>query len=273
MISDNDQDNLIWQSIGFLGKEEHLSFIYKKSEKIASALHLVSSLLKDTEPIKWEIREKGVQLLFASLSLSSIEPSDRNGSVQSFFSESFEIVSLLRVAHISGLISSMNFQVLKSEIESLVSLLKSKVFDDAAKAGYVLSDSFFKTDLLALKLPENSNSPDLKNPSLFGKNVPDRQSTTTLSDRLDSQGDKVKTDTKLSPLNNREFGVVKDKKDTRKVAILDLLRSGNHLTISDFQLSIKGCSAKTIQRELLELVAQGIIKKEGERRWSRYSIN
>ena len=273
MLSDNNQDNSIWQSLGFFGKEEHLSFIYKKSEKIASALHLVSSLLKDIEPIKWEIREKGVQLLFASLSLSSIEPTDRNGSVQSFFSESFEIISLLRVAHISGLISSMNFQVLKSEIESVVSLLKSKVFDDAAKAGYVLSDSFFKTDLLAFKPSENNNSSERKDTLLSKNNLPHNQAVSAHASQADSQGNKTKIDTKVSPLGNKEFGVVKDKKDTRKVAILDLLKSGNHLTISDFLQSIKGCSAKTIQRELLELVVQGIIKKEGERRWSRYSIN
>ncbi len=33
-----------------------------------------------------------------------------------------------------------------------------------------------------------------------------------------------------------------------------------------------GVSEKTVQRELLTLVSRGILQKEGERRWSRYSL-
>jgi hypothetical protein len=35
---------------------------------------------------------------------------------------------------------------------------------------------------------------------------------------------------------------------------------------------IKDCSEKTIQRELIVLVSEKVVKKEGERRWSVYSI-
>jgi len=44
------------------------------------------------------------------------------------------------------------------------------------------------------------------------------------------------------------------------------------LSVKDFTRVIKDCSEKTIQRELLDLVEKGIVKKEGERRWSRYSL-
>ena len=63
-----------------------------------------------------------------------------------------------------------------------------------------------------------------------------------------------------------------DKKDTRKRAILELLKGGGHLTIKDFSSVIRDCSEKTIQRELLALVEENVLKKEGERRWSRYFI-
>jgi len=33
-----------------------------------------------------------------------------------------------------------------------------------------------------------------------------------------------------------------------------------------------GVSEKTVQRELLTLISRGILRKEGERRWSRYSL-
>ena len=65
---------------------------------------------------------------------------------------------------------------------------------------------------------------------------------------------------------------VKDKKDSRQARILTLLRAQSHLSIKDFAAVIPDCSEKTIQRELLELVEKGVIKKEGERRWSTYSL-
>ena len=65
---------------------------------------------------------------------------------------------------------------------------------------------------------------------------------------------------------------IKDKKDGRKTAIIALLKKKSHLTIKDFSEAIAGCSVKTIQRELLDLVAKGVVEKEGERRWSRYSL-
>ena len=42
--------------------------------------------------------------------------------------------------------------------------------------------------------------------------------------------------------------------------------------IKDVSPLIKGCSEKTIQRELLSMVKSGILKKEGEKRWSKYSL-
>ncbi len=58
----------------------------------------------------------------------------------------------------------------------------------------------------------------------------------------------------------------------RQQIILKELRNKGQLTVKDLAEKIKGCSEKTIQRELLSLVGSGVLKKEGERRWSRYSI-
>ena len=65
--------------------------------------------------------------------------------------------------------------------------------------------------------------------------------------------------------------VVKDKNNRREI-ILSMLKSGVKLTIKDFAKNIKDCSEKTIQRELLSLVSEGVLKKEGERRWSKYFL-
>jgi DNA-binding transcriptional ArsR family regulator len=263
----------IWQSIGFFSGDELMSFIFKKTEKITSALYLISSLLKDTEPIKWELREKGINLLLSTIAANNSEPIDKNAVIQSFFTDSLETLSLLNVAFLSGLISDMNHAVIVRELEAVVSLLKTKVFEGAAKAGYILSDSFFRTDQSLSRttdVPRVDARTDVRQDLRPITDTPhSNQKNTLKAEYSTDKGQKEK------PPVSRERGVkvaVKDKKDGRKAAIIGLLKKKSHLTIKDFSEAIRGCSEKTIQRELLDLVAKGVVEKEGERRWSRYSL-
>lgn len=52
--------------------------------------------------------------------------------------------------------------------------------------------------------------------------------------------------------------------------ILAFIRKQGRVSIKDISKVVRGVSEKTIQRELLELVRQGLVRKEGERRWSHY---
>lgn len=63
-----------------------------------------------------------------------------------------------------------------------------------------------------------------------------------------------------------------DSKEDRQASIIKLLSKKSGLSIKDFTDTIHGVSEKTIQRELLAMVASGVLKKEGERRWSTYSL-
>lgn len=57
----------------------------------------------------------------------------------------------------------------------------------------------------------------------------------------------------------------------RQNLIIREIRNKGQLTIRDLVGKIQGCSEKTIQRDLLSLVDAGMLLKEGERRWSKYS--
>jgi DeoR/GlpR family transcriptional regulator of sugar metabolism len=61
-------------------------------------------------------------------------------------------------------------------------------------------------------------------------------------------------------------------RDDRRKIILALIKQKPSLTVKDIAKSISGYSEKTIQRELLAMVAEGILAKKGERRWSAYSL-
>lgn len=238
----NDPQN--WKSLGFFSAEDYLIYIFKKTEKITSALYLVSGLLKDEEPLKWELRDKGIDLISSSFTASSSLPGDKNVVIQSLFTAALETISLLNVARVSNLISDMNHNLLVREIDNILSLLRDRLAQNAENAGYILSESFFKT------------------PTLF-------------STGFKSEPGRNQSNRPHNPENLRE---TKDqpsssaKKSQRQESIISILKGQSNLTIKDFAKYIKGCSEKTIQRELLELVEKGVIKKEGERRWSRYSL-
>lgn len=70
---------------------------------------------------------------------------------------------------------------------------------------------------------------------------------------------------------NRTHGEVP--RDDRRTIILALIKQKPALTVKDIAKSIPGISEKTIQRELLSMVSEGILAKRGERRWSTYSLN
>lgn len=70
----------------------------------------------------------------------------------------------------------------------------------------------------------------------------------------------------------KEFGAVSVKKNSRQNIIIALLKRKKEIMIKDVSPLIGGCSEKTIQRELSTMVQAGILRKIGEKRWSRYTL-
>ncbi|MEK7501456.1 MAG: hypothetical protein AAB629_00855 [Patescibacteria group bacterium] len=251
-INNNNQiplnDPINWKSLGFFSVEDYLVYIFKKTEKITAALYLVSGLLKDDEPMKWELRDRGMDMLSSSFSASSSVPGDKNIVVQSIFTSALETISLLNVAKISNLISEMNHTILVKEIDQIVSLLRDRLTESAQSAGLVLSEAFFRT------------------PSMFASGFKSDDQGSVHNRAISSKNESRKTGISDARSN------VEEKKSKRQSNIIGVLKGQSNLTIKDFSKAIKDCSEKTIQRELLEMVEKGVIRKEGERRWSRYSL-
>ena len=70
----------------------------------------------------------------------------------------------------------------------------------------------------------------------------------------------------------KKTSLISNKKNTRQGTILDIIRRKKEVMIKDISVIVEGYSDKTLQRELLGMVKDGILKKTGEKRWSRYSI-
>ncbi len=230
------------KEIGLFNNGDYLVFSFKKTEKIVSAIYLVTSLIKDSEPLKWELRELSTSLMSLITTLNSSEPVDKNVVFQNYFSTTIQIIEFLRIANKSRYISDMNYSILSKEIEFLLDFLKEQSKAASHTAGYILSDTFFETEHI-------SNIQ-----KVISKNITNINNINSI---------KVEKDT---------IKLIKDKKNSRRDNILDLLKRSSDLTIKDFAKVIVDCSEKTIQRELLDLVDKGIVKRKGERRWSTYSL-
>ena len=249
-------DPINWKSLGFFSSEEYILYIFKKTEKITAALYIVSGLLKDDEPLKWELRDHGMDLLSSSFSASSALPGDKNIIIQSLFTAALETMSLLNVGRISNLISDMNHGILIRELDNIIGLLRDRLAQNAENAGYVLSENFFKT------------------PGLFATGFKPSERTNQSSGHQSRPASPGSADVKYALKSNSPKGQseMNGKKTDRQNMILDLLKGQSNLTIKDFSKVIQGCSEKTIQRELLDLVDRGLVRKDGERRWSTYSL-
>jgi hypothetical protein len=225
-----------------------LIYIYKKTEKLVSATYMLSGFITDREPIKWQLREAGVELLSNSLSLSDRSNSERIKAHHNFVSTGLKFLSLLEVSYVGGLISEMNYSILKNEFQNLISTVESVEKGGDAR-GLIFPDHFFD-------VPNESTS--------VTQNISKGQSI--MSDRIPRPIGLVSLN-KQPEKSNRQAVV-----NNRQEIIISLLRKNNELGIKDFTSAIKDCSEKTIQRELTLLISKGQITKTGEKRWSRYSL-
>lgn len=231
----------------------HLVFLYKKTEKLVSALYLLSSFISDKEPVKWQMREAGINLLSHSLSLSDRSSSERMLAYTNFVSTGLKFLSFLEVSYLGGIISEMNYNILKYEFETLIKTAETGEKGSDAK-GHIFPKNFFE-------VPVTANTQNIQS---------------TISAPITSKGQVNLSDKNTGAKPIRQTNVVEKVNRVsainRQDIIIDLLKKNSELGIKDFTMSIKDCSEKTIQRELVSLVSKGLIKKDGEKRWSRYSL-
>lgn len=215
-------------------------YIYKKTEKIATALYMITNLFADSEPMKWTLRGKISHLLSFIISFKNavhFRNEEFKSEMRLFI---LEIISLFEISYNSGLVSQMNFRILKAEFLNLINAVSQFEKNDTGK-GFDLNNDFFEVKDSILNSGSNA---------------------TTDGDFSIWKKDKTE-DAKTSHV---------PKKTNRQNIIVNLLKKKGNLGIKDIALFVKDCSEKTIQRELTSLVKIGLLRKDGERRWSRYSL-
>lgn len=295
-------------------KKDYGVLIAKKSEKLVTALYLVTDLMVDSEPIKHGLRKNAVALLSSMNALAQLDVKDRVIELKMSLKSVTEITSMLHVAVTTGIVSKMNGELLMDGFRSLQLVLEKKqpIFTkemltveneeelerEGSFSSAVNSTSYDAlTPLSIARLHESTQDLRRTQESLRQSQILSKFAS------LESKGqpkESLMKDEKMDK-NSESKEVIKDiftksasthavlmehagrpvnnlassfqmKKLSRRDQILALFVRGVDVSIKDIAARIKGCSEKTIQRELNALLYDNLIERIGEKRWSRYIL-
>ncbi len=334
-----------------------LMFILKKSEKLTTALYMVTDIMPEQEPMKWRMREASVDLLSDTTLALDATMGERIAVLGAAIRKIEKVISFLDIAQASRMVSEMNASVLKKEYISLKSVIEGeweKLFD---RSKSIFTDSFFDVpadfessfpqieDLATAQAVATEEIPashtavsdiskdkrqmqaersveaiahtraevrkdisritsvkqEVRPTVRLGGNTPHAEkhplpvkvhadpmtpmSRASAMPRIETRPEEqirrlpeVRREPQMivMPERNTDLLVRRSEnevgKGDRRTIILALIKQKPQLAVKDISKSIPDVSEKTIQRELLAMVAEGILTKRGERRWSTYSL-
>ncbi|MES2930580.1 MAG: DeoR family transcriptional regulator [Patescibacteria group bacterium] len=245
-------------------------FINKKTEKLVTALYMITDCMDSGDALKGKLRGLGVDVLSDMHRLPILLPVERHVCITGALSRIGEILALTGIAQTIGFVSEMNGAILKKEFgflvaelhsyqsESAASPFEDVLFENKKNPSFTLTEDMFAVD----------GRSEGKGESPFLKSAKDKRTKYNMSFMTPPSH-------LLSPISTKSLSSphvnVIDKKE-RIDKIVSLIKDKKEVSIKDISGAFLNCSEKTIQRELNSLVSKGQIKKSGAKRWSRYSI-
>ena len=235
-------------------------FANKKTEKLITALYMVTDCMDTDDALKNKLRGLGVELLSDMYRLSTLIPVEKHNHIDISLAHIYEILSFVEIAHTIGFISEMNGMILKKEFTVLINELESHK-DKDKHFTFTLNEKMFdieKDNALGLA-SRSSNIKDIKRTSFNTMSFTNNRSPLS----------------NFQPrIHNPNTSTLADREDrTAKIIALikDTKFGAGGVSIKDISLAFTDISEKTIQRELNSLVLKGKLTKTGSKRWSRYN--
>lgn len=246
-ISNFVLDKAIFSSV--FEKDIRRVYLYKKAERLAKAIHLVGPAFTNSASLKDRLDRISIGLVDAAI----LPPS---ASREALSRELLALSSILSIARTGGMLSVMNADLIVREAHLLLQeiagyeeprLMLEEVPSLAALAKSVQAVPHASSQRLRSVAHVTYDS------SLGGPETGNGHSKGQLSDIRVGEGEAKGN-------------------SNRRDAVLSVLRSRGASYIKDISTVIRDVSEKTIQRELSALVAEGMVLRKGDRRWTTYEI-
>lgn len=260
--------------------------LFKRSERLSTALYLVTNFLSESEPIKSRLRTLSLELIQRTGDVRYGAPMSESESLERIKGNIEETLALLELAFIAGIVSEMNFSILKREYASVRDVVEIKRMSRESRADAILGDTFFGQPFSHKTFEDknfNTKNISQRTPQEVSKGQSigheNNVMSFTMSDTTKSGTNKIipkghpKDTTSKVVVGQKSLNSIQSvEKDSRRNRIAKLVKDNREVSIKDIITHFPGVSEKTIQRELVSLTEGGVLKKSGERRWSRYSL-
>lgn len=223
------------QQKSLITDQYYYKHIFKKTEKIVAAVFFIVSKrqnIPQDNVVRADLERRAKDAHSVALSLLNLEPEAAGYGMQTLLHSLVSLDSILRVFAAMGGISEDNLTTITAEIEGVQRSMRRYL----GEGSFVLATETSAPRKVSAPAPTQAAS------------APTQASSVVPSPVSVGQG------------------------QTRKDRILNVLKDSDGVGIKDISMVIHDCSEKTIQRELMSLIESGLVRREGERRWSRYFV-
>ena len=243
----------------------HLEHIYERSQKLTEALYRVTDLFSDSEPLKWLLRRDGLEIFESLLKIKTSSPSDRVKRLDKISEEIRQSIRTLELASSGSFISEANFQVLKREYLNLADYLserKYEILPEPSAVGLIGQEPIGQIS--------NGHQTEKQETNLV----------TAFPSSLGNAVTIIKSDNEVNGSNgiksngiNRNKGVNGGNGNERKEEIMSFIKKKDWVSMGELAAVFSGrISGKTLQRDLVSMAGEGLLLKEGEKRWRKYKL-
>ncbi len=249
-------------------KDMNVSISYSKTDKLITALYMVTDIIDKDEPIRNKLRTLGTEII-----------SDIHSLPVNACSRIDQIVSFLDLSSALNIISEMNCRILRKEFAELNKSIRENNYKVGSTPRAVNLSEFFRTES-GISIERYPNQYGLKDMSksighINGTRIGVQKASTLM--RVLSDKTNHLSDTSYIKNTQSNFDLLKKE---RRDKISNIIKTkGANVAIKDIMLEMNSgatggvsCSEKTLQRELMSMTKDGVLDKTGEKRWSRYSI-
>ncbi len=249
---------------------------YNKLNKLVTALYMVTDIMNKDEPLRNKLRDLGTKII----SDVYTNPIQANQKVA-------EILSFLDITSAIGMISQMNSNILKREFLGLQHSIQeySKQSNPMWLEEFMVDPEKDLIDQEKDMVKDNISIHQGHSTRLGiqkGGTLMRALNQVQVHSRPISMSDKVSALDIRSARHDSGVGTNFDiLKKQRREQILKIIKEKGEATITDIRTMAKqlpstnvlaSCGEKTLQRELISMIKDKVLKKSGEKRWSRYFI-
>jgi len=236
--------------------DDYFNNIFKKTENIVKAVSYILVNVKETEKTKYytnRLRDKIFKIHDFILFTLQLQEHEQVNRLKELRQELVELMSYIGLAQTVHIVSRSITELLLEQIDRVIRYLNNhwllNVDSHDVQMSVISNDNIFNhfSDNNQTQLEKDSVTKNIKKPKATRIKIPEGDISSDaylVYSQLSNRGERIKT----------------------------ILAAKPEATIKDIAEVITDVSEKTIQRELNNLIKKGQVIREGERRWSKYSL-